>query len=56
MSNSAKRAVVIRFDEPEAWLVAEALNAFQPSAPTDRLKVTRMRDLIENELGGSKRR
>lgn len=56
MSTKAKpRVVTIRFDEPEAWLVAEALHAFQPAAPTDRLKVTRMRDLIENELGGSRR-
>jgi hypothetical protein len=49
------RQVTIRFDEPEAWLVAEALHNFQPSSPTDRLKVTRMRDLIEGELGGTKR-
>jgi hypothetical protein len=49
------RTVTIRFEEPEAWLVAEALHHFQPSAPTDRLKVKRMRDLIENELGGPKR-
>lgn len=47
---------MIRFEEPEAWLVAEALNAFQPNAPADRLKVVRMRDLIEEELGGSKRK
>lgn len=46
------RQVTIRFDESEAWLVAEALHAFQPSAPADRLKVVRMRDLIEGELGG----
>lgn len=50
-----KRTVTIRFDEPEAWLVAEALHAFQPAAPADRLKVARMRDLIETELGGAKR-
>lgn len=50
-----KRAVTIKFDEPEAWLVAEALHTFQPSAPADRLKAVRIRDLIETELGGSRR-
>jgi hypothetical protein len=49
------RQVTIRFDEQEAWLVAEALHAFKPSAPIDRLKVVRMRDLIEDELGGKER-
>jgi hypothetical protein len=49
------RTVTVKFDEAEAWLVAEALHQFQPSAPTDRLKVVRMRDLIEEELGGKKR-
>jgi hypothetical protein len=47
--------ITIRFEEAEAWLVAEALHAFQPATPADRLKVKRMRDLIEAELGGSKR-
>lgn len=49
------RAVTIKFDEPEAWLVAEALSKFQPTSATDRLRCVRMRDLIENELGGPRR-
>lgn len=51
-----KRQVTIRFEEAEAWLVAEALHRYQPDAPADRLKVARMRDLFEEELGGGKRR
>jgi hypothetical protein len=50
-----KGGMTIRFDEAEAWLVAEALHRYQPDAPADRLKVARMRDLIEEELGGKKR-
>lgn len=50
------RTVTIKFDEPEAWLVAEALSAFQPAAPSDRLKVVKMRDLIEGELSGGRKR
>lgn len=49
------RHVGLKMDESEAWLVAEALHRFQPDAPADKLKVKRMRDLIENELGGSRR-
>jgi hypothetical protein len=56
MSRAPTRTVTIRFDEAEAWLVAEALHHFQPAAPADRLRLTRMRDLIETELGGEQRR
>lgn len=49
------RTVTIRMDEPEAWLVAEALSKFDPAAPVDKLRAVRMRDLIEEELGGKKR-
>lgn len=47
--------MTVKFDEPEAWLVAEALSKFQPASPVDRLRVVRMRDLLESELGGAKR-
>jgi hypothetical protein len=50
------KGLAIKFDEPELWLLVEALSRFQPEAPADRLKVVRMRDLIENELTGGGRR
>ena len=50
-----KQSITIRFDHSEAWLVAEALDKFQPEAPADRVKVKRMRDLIDEELGGGRK-
>lgn len=47
--------ITIRFPPDEAELVAEALHRYQPEAPADRMKVARMRDLIDTELGKGKR-
>jgi hypothetical protein len=49
------RTLTVRFEEAEAWLVVEALTRFRPDAPADVIKVKRMRDLIEEELGGTRR-
>lgn len=48
--------ITVRFDYGEAQLLAEALRAYQPPAPSDRLKVVRMRELIEGELEGGLKR
>lgn len=49
------RTITIRFDESEAWLVAEALAKYQPDAPADRIKVKQMVDLFDEELGGGRK-
>lgn len=48
--------IIIRFERPELDLLAEALARYQPDAPADRIKVKRMLELIDEELGGGRRR
>jgi hypothetical protein len=44
--------ITVRFEYGEAQLLVEALRAYQPPAASDRLKVVRMREVIEAGLEG----